>query len=64
MAQSVKQPTLDFNTRHHLTVPEIESRVGLPADSVGPAWDSLSLSALPCLCTFMLSRSLSLSQNK
>ena len=64
MAQSVKQPTLDFNTRHHLTVPEIESRVGLPADSVGPAWDSLSLSALPCLCTFILSLSLSLKINK
>ena len=64
MAQSVKQPTLDLSTRHHLTVPEIESRVGLRADSVGPAWDSLSLSFCPPLLVHIHSLSLSLSQNK
>ena len=42
MAQSVKRPTLDFGSGHDLVVCEIEPWVGLSADSVEPAWDSLS----------------------
>ena len=44
VAQSVKRPTLDFGSGHDLTVREIQPRVGLCADSVKAAWDSLSLS--------------------
>ena len=33
VAQSVKRPTLDLGSGHDLTVPEIESHVGLCADS-------------------------------
>ena len=44
MAQSVKQPTLDFGSGCDLMVREIEPHVGLCANSVEPAWDSLSLS--------------------
>ena len=49
MAQSVKHPTLVFGSGHDLTVREFEPRIGLLADSVGRAWDSLSppLSAPP-----------------
>ena len=48
MAQTVKHPALDFGSGHDLTVCEFEPHVGLCADSVEPAWDSLSpsLSAL------------------
>ena len=53
MSQSVKSPTLGLGTGRDLTVRETESRVGLCADGMEPAWDSLSPS-LP----------LSLSQNK
>ena len=54
-AQSAKRPTLGFVSGHDLTVRGFEPRVGLCADSVEPAWDSLSpsLSAPPhshCLC--------------
>ena len=51
MAQSVKPPTLDFHSGHDVTVHVSEPRVRLCADSVEPAWDSLSrsLSAPPLL---------------
>ena len=42
MAQSVKRPTLDFGSGHDLEVCEVESCVGLHADSGQPAWESLS----------------------
>ena len=58
MAQSVKRPTLDFDSGHDLTVREKEPHVGLCADGAEPAWDSPSLSAPPLL---MLAHSLSLS---
>ena len=41
-AQSVERPTLGFGSGHNLTVHGIEPRVGLWAESVEPAWDSLS----------------------
>ena len=44
MAESVKHLTLDFGSRHGLMIRGIEPHVGLCADSVEPAWDSLSLS--------------------
>ena len=44
MAQSVKHPTLDFSSSHDLLVCEIKPYVGLCANSVESAWDSLSLS--------------------
>ena len=51
VVQSVKRPALDLGSGHDLAVCEIEPHVGLCADSVGPAWDSLSppLSASPLL---------------
>ena len=60
MAQSVKRPALDFGSGHDLVVLEIESHVGVCADSVESVWDSLSypLSAPPPM------HLLSLSQNK
>ena len=43
VAQSVKQPTLDFGSGHDLTVHEIEPCfLGLCTDSIQPAWESLS----------------------
>ena len=49
MAQSVKRPTLDFHSGHDLMVGEFKALMGLGADSLEPAWDSLlpSLSAPP-----------------
>ena len=44
MAQLVECLTLDLGSGHGLTVCEIKPHVGLCADSVEPAWDSLSLS--------------------
>ena len=57
----VKRPTLDFAPSHDLTVCESEPCIGLCADSVEPAWDSLcpSLSAPPllaCMHTLSLSK--------
>ena len=43
MTPLVKHPTLGFSPGHDLTVREIEPHVG-SADSMEPAWDSLSLS--------------------
>ena len=45
VAQSVKHLTLDFGSGHDLMVYDIKPHIGLCADSVEPAWDSLS----PCL---------------
>ena len=44
MAQSVRLPTLDFSSGHDFMGHEIEAYLGLCADSVVSAWDSLSLS--------------------
>ena len=44
VAQSVKHWTLDFSSGHDFTVCEFEPHVGLHADVVESAWDSLSLS--------------------
>ena len=44
VAQLAKRQTLDFGSGRDLTVREIEPRVWLHADSMGSAWDSLSLS--------------------
>ena len=51
MAQLVKCLTLDFSSGHDLMVCEFKPHIGLCADSVAPAWDSLSpsLSAPPML---------------
>ena len=48
VAQSVKGLTLGFGSARELTVHEIAPYIGLWADSVEPAWDSLSRSPLPC----------------
>ena len=42
VAQLGKRPTLDFGSGHDLGVRGFEHRAGLCADSVEPAWDSLS----------------------
>ena len=49
VAQLVKHPTHDFGSRRDLTVHGIQPHVGLCADGVEPAWDSVSpsLSAPP-----------------
>ena len=53
VAQLVKYPTLDVGSGHDLMVRGIEPHIMLCADSVEPAWDSLSpslsLSAPPPL---------------
>ena len=43
----VKPPALGFVSGHDLTVRGIEPRVGLGADSMEAAWDSLSPSLCP-----------------
>ena len=61
MAPLVERLTLGFGSGHELAVCEFEFHVGLCADGVEPAWDSLPLSLpLPC----WLSLSLSLKINK
>ena len=57
MAQSVKHLTLDFSSGNDLMVCWMEPQVGLQADSVEPAWDSLfpSLSASPPIHALSLS---------
>ena len=55
VAQSVKYPTLDFSSGHHLMICKFKPHVRLCPDGAKPTWDSLSLPfSLP----------LSLSQNK
>ena len=44
----LKRPTLDLSSGHDLSVRELEPCVGLLADSVELAWDSVS----PSLCSF------------
>ena len=63
VAQSVKQPTLDFSEGHDLMVHEFEPLVGLHADNMWSMLGFLSL-PLPCACMRTLSFSLSLSKNK
>ena len=61
VVQLVERPTLDFSSGHDLTVREIKPCMGLCADTVEPAWDSLfSLCPSPAwthLCVFSLSLS-------
>ena len=64
MAQSVKHQTLDFSSGHDLTIHGFELQVGLYANSVDPAWDSLSLSLTLPLFSLSLSVSLSVSLSK
>ena len=67
MAQLVKYLTLDFSSRHDLTVHGFKPQVGLCADGSEPAWDSLSLSLSLSLCpspTCTCARTLSLKINK
>ena len=47
IAQLVRHPTIDFSSGHELTVREFQPHVGLCADSVESAWDSLSLCPSP-----------------
>ena len=49
MAQLVQRLTLGFGSGHDFTVCEIEPHVRLCADSMEPAWDSLSFSSPPLL---------------
>ena len=49
MAQLVKRLTLNFRSGLDLTVREFKPPIGLCADNVGPARDSVSLSAPPLL---------------
>ena len=59
VVQSIKQPTLDFGSGHHLTVHEFKPSLGLCAGGTELSWDSLSV---PPPVTFSLSLSLPLSQ--
>ena len=47
VAQSVKHLTLGFGSGHHLTIHEFEPLIGLCADSLELAWDSLSTVNFP-----------------
>ena len=58
VAQLVKRQTLDFSSGPDLRVHGFEPHVGLCADSMEPAWDSLSPPPPTC------ARSLSLKINK
>ena len=61
MAQLVKGPNLDFSHGHDLVVHGFKPHIGLCADSVEPAWDSLSLPAPPPL---VLSLALKINKHK
>ena len=61
MVQSVNCRILDLGSGHDLTAGEFKPRAGLCADSMGPAWDSLSL---PLSAPPLLMFSLSLKLNK
>ena len=61
VAEWAKHPTLDFGSGHDLTIRGFQAHLRLCADSVKPAWDSVSLSLCPSPA---LPLSLSLSQNK
>ena len=63
VAQSVQHLILDFSSGHDLMVCETEPCIGLCADGMETAWDSLSLLlSLPLLHMLALSLSLSLSK--
>ena len=47
VARSVGRPPLDFGSGQDLMVSEFEPHIKRRADSVEPAWDSLSLSFCP-----------------
>ena len=65
MVQSVKRPTLGFDSGHDLTVREFQPRVGLWADSTELARDPLSFSLGPSVvCAHTCSHSLSFKINK
>ena len=67
VARSVKHPTLGFGSGHDLMVHEFDPHGGLHADTMEPAWNSLSLSLSlsPSLCSSpALSFSLSLKINE
>ena len=54
---SVKCPTLDSSSGYDHAVRELKPHIGLCANSVGPAWDSLSPSLpAPPLLALSLSR--------
>ena len=57
VAQLVKHPTLGFGSGRDLMVHQFKPHIGLHAESVEPAWESLTLSTPPLLTH-------SLSQNK
>ena len=64
VAQLVKCLTLDFRSGHDLMVFGMEPYIRLLADSLEPAWDSLSPALslpLPCSCSLSLFLSLFLS---
>ena len=65
VAPSVKHPTLGFGSGHDLMVHEFDPHVGLHADTMEPAWNSLSLSlSLLLSAPPLLSHSLSLKINE
>ena len=47
VVRSVKGPTVGFGSGHELMVPGFEPHVGLRAEGVEPAWDSLSIFLCP-----------------
>ena len=55
VAQSVKHPTLDFDSGHDLTVREFKLHVRLHTDGAEPAWDSLCASP-PLACSLSKSK--------
>ena len=50
LSGSITCPTLDFGSGHDITVHEFQICIGLHADGVEPAWDSLSLPLPPSVC--------------
>ena len=58
VAQLIKHLTLDFGSGHDLTVCEFEPQMGLHADSVEPAWDSVPLFPLSLLISHVCSLSI------
>ena len=43
VAQSVKHPTLDFDSGHELILHWIKPHAGLRADSTEPAWKEIQM---------------------
>ena len=62
MVLLVKCPALDCGSGHRLTVREFEPHVGLCADSMETAWDSLSPSLSLCPSPLVLSLSLKINE--